>query len=148
MPMPGEASLRSGMAPSTSEIHPQTSLSEPKEQLLTDSSRRKVGKADAGGPSSSANSSALNMVDDKKYARRPWAVKRTLQRFFPALFQPGLPITNKDAGLLEERPSVPGARRLRRRRTGLSLREILLLLSVCCCLATLFWFMRSSIKLS
>lgn len=57
-------------------------------QLLTDSNRHKVGVADGG-------SSSVKMVDDKKYAKRPPAWKRTLQRMFPSLFQPGLPITNK-----------------------------------------------------
>ncbi len=58
------------------------------QMLVESSSKRKVGVADGG-------SSAVHMVDDKKYARRPPAWKRTLQRIMPSLFQPGLPITNK-----------------------------------------------------
>ncbi|EFJ50840.1 hypothetical protein VOLCADRAFT_120520 [Volvox carteri f. nagariensis] len=143
MPMASEAALRTGMAPSTSEIHPQAGQqSEPRAQLLVDSSKRKVIAADGG------SSSTAVVVDDKKYARRPPAWKRTLQRLFPSLFQPGLPVTIKDAAVAEERSSVPGSRRPRRRRAGLSARDILLLLAVCCCLATLFWFMRSNVKLS
>ncbi|PNW74973.1 hypothetical protein CHLRE_12g502050v5 [Chlamydomonas reinhardtii] len=142
MPLPSEAALRSGMAPSTSEISAQGApLSEPRAQLLTDSNRHKVGVADGG-------SSSVKMVDDKKYAKRPPAWKRTLQRMFPSLFQPGLPITNKEAAAAEERPGVPGARRPRRRRGILSAREVLLMLAICCCLATLVWFMRSNVKLS
>ncbi|GFR46845.1 hypothetical protein Agub_g8484 [Astrephomene gubernaculifera] len=142
MPLPSEAALRSGMAPSTSEIRPQSSLpSEPRAQLLVDSSRHKVGVADGAGSSGP-------LLDDKKYAKRPAAWKRTLQRVIPSLFQPGLPITNKDVAASEDRSSVPGARRQRRRRSGLSIREVLLLLAVCCCLATLIWFMRTNIKLS
>ncbi|GIL47311.1 hypothetical protein Vafri_4165 [Volvox africanus] len=142
MPLASEAALRSGIAPSTSEIHPQaTQQSEPRAQLLVDSSKRKGVAVDGG-------SSTGIVVDDKKYARRPPAWKRTLQRVFPSLFQPGLPVTIKDTAVVEERPSVPGARRTRRRRGGFSTRDILMLLAICCCLATLFWFMRSNVKLS
>ncbi|KAG2484213.1 hypothetical protein HYH03_016948 [Edaphochlamys debaryana] len=147
MPLASEAALRSGMVPSTSEIHPQGGQqqqqppSEPRAQLLTDSSRHKVGVADGGG-------SAVLQVDDKKYAKRPPAWRRTLQRFFPSFFQPGLPITTKDVTPSEERPGVPGARRQRRRRTGFNARDVLLILAVCCCLATLVWFMRSNVKLT
>ncbi|KXZ48108.1 hypothetical protein GPECTOR_30g203 [Gonium pectorale] len=78
---------------STSEIHPQSSQqSEPRAQLLVDSAKCTVSAVD-GGPTSSAVA-----PDDKKYARRPPAWKRTLQRLFPSLFQPGLPITNKCVG--------------------------------------------------
>ncbi|GLC44146.1 hypothetical protein PLESTB_000924500 [Pleodorina starrii] len=145
IPLASEAALRSGMAPSTSEIHPQAAQqAEPRAQLLVDSSKRKMSAVDGGG-----SSSGIAVVDDKKYARRPPAWKRTLQRFLPSLFQPGLPITTKDAAAAEERgSSVPGARRPRRRRAGLSTRDVLMLLAICCCLATLFWFMRSNVKLS
>ncbi|GIL70425.1 hypothetical protein Vretifemale_1190 [Volvox reticuliferus] len=89
MPLASEAALRSGIVPSTSEIHPQAAQqSEPRAQLLVDSSKRKGVAADGGG-------STGIVVDDKKYARRPPAWKRTVQRLFPSLFQPGLPVTSK-----------------------------------------------------
>ncbi len=59
--------------------------------MLVDSSKRKVSAVDGG-------SSGGTVVDDKKYARRPAAWKRTLQRFLPSLFQPGLPVTTKCVG--------------------------------------------------
>lgn len=33
----------------------------------------------------------------QKYAKRSSSIRRSLQRFFPSFFQPGLPITNRYA---------------------------------------------------
>jgi hypothetical protein len=46
-------------------------------------------------PSNSAGNSAYHDEADHKYARRAHPLRRTLQRLFPNMFAPGLPVTNR-----------------------------------------------------
>lgn len=135
-PVSSEAALRSGTAASTSaEIKPHSST-EFRSQLMA-GDKHKVVVADGGSPVSAA--------DDKKYAKRPPPWKRQLQRLFPSLFAPGLPISTKDvAGSEAAGSSANSGRRVRRRRSPFNARNVLLALAVASCLATMLWFMLRS----
>ncbi|KAK9908953.1 hypothetical protein WJX75_005108 [Coccomyxa subellipsoidea] len=73
----------------------------------------------------------------QKYAKRSSSIRRSLQRFFPSFFQPGLPITNRD--LKEEGRKVSDVRPARRRRRGrtCTLRHVVTLIMVLGFLAVL-----------
>ncbi|CAL8460625.1 g154 [Coccomyxa elongata] len=52
----------------------------------------------------------------QKYAKRSSGIRRSLQRFFPSFFQPGLPVTSRD--LKEEGRRGSDVRPMRRRKRG------------------------------
>ena len=55
--------------------------------------RHKVVIADGMAPSTSGTSYLGGEDDERKYIRRAHPLKRSLQRLFPGLFAPGLPVT-------------------------------------------------------
>ncbi|EIE25417.1 hypothetical protein COCSUDRAFT_40666 [Coccomyxa subellipsoidea C-169] len=72
-----------------------------------------------------------------KYAKRSSGIRRSLQRFFPSFFQPGLPVTNRD--LKEEGRKGSDVRPARRRKRGrtCTLRNVVTLIMVLGFLAVL-----------
>ncbi len=71
------------------------------------SSYHRVAVADASSMQQQQGDAEGDM--GRKYAKRSSGLRRTLQRFMPALFQPSLPITTKHAPSLPF-PPCPGMR--------------------------------------
>lgn len=115
-----------------------------RQQSLTQDRHKIVVSADGMLPARSGSYAVDE--EDFKYARRAHPLKRTLQRLFPGMFAPGLPVTARDAqdssdGNSSSRP----AGRRRRRRSPYDARNLLLVLATMSCVFTmLYLFLRVS----
>lgn len=101
--------------------------------------RHRVGVADMGHYASPQQHRDADSDSEAKYTRRQGTLQRSLTRIFPSMFQPGLPVTTRDA---KEGPSSSAAnsgRRRRRRGHLLSLRNILAAFLLLTCLGTLLF---------
>eukprot|EP00882_Tetradesmus_deserticola_P008268 GHRQ01008718.1.p1 GENE.GHRQ01008718.1~~GHRQ01008718.1.p1 ORF type:complete len:320 (+),score=112.78 GHRQ01008718.1:201-1160(+) len=113
-----------------------------RQQSIPQDRHKVVVSADGMQPTQSASYAADE--EDRKYARRAHPLKRTLQRLFPGMFAPGLPVTVRDAQDSSEGSSRPAGRR-RRRRSPFDARNLLLVLAVMSCAFTmLYLFLRVS----
>lgn len=104
------------------------------------------GQSKSSGLSNAHNSSHKHSTqdsDDSKYTRRSHPLKRMIQKWFPSLFAPALPVSTRDISTSDtDKGSDVGRLKKRKgRRNAMSLRSVLLLLAVMTCLVTMFWFM-------
>ncbi|CAL5219260.1 g1056 [Coccomyxa viridis] len=95
------------------------------------SSYHRVAVADASSRQQQQGDAEGDM--GRKYAKRSSGLRRTLQRFMPALFQPSLPVTTKDVkeetrGLAAEGRQASASRTRRRRGKTFTLRNAVTLL--------------------
>lgn len=78
--------------------------------------------------------------EEDKYVRRAHPLKRTLQRLFPGLFAPGLPVTARDASG-DGDTGITKLRRRRSRRSPYNLQNLLVVLAVMCCIMTMLYYL-------
>lgn len=136
---------QSSVSPHGDAVLSPTSMLQQRQQSMQPERHKVVVSTDGLMPSTSASYAD---EQDHKYARRAHPLKRTLQRLFPNMFSPGLPITNRDAQLESSADGGPkGSRRRRVRRSPYTTGNLLLVLFTMSCVIMmlyLFFWVSSS----
>ncbi|KAK9820157.1 hypothetical protein WJX72_006776 [[Myrmecia] bisecta] len=111
----------------------------------TQSDRHRIASADT--EITPAMTAAAHMDHDRKYVKRSSSMRRTLQRLFPSVFPPSLPVTTRDVGSTGGAAPTTG-RRKRRQRSCFTARNLLLFFALVMCMGTMvFLYSRVSPRL-